>query len=72
MIMEWGIAKAAEMNVEIWLDATIHGIPLYKKHGFEIMFENNLCPEIEDPSEEWKAIDKEFRPMVMWLMRRKV
>ncbi|KAI9693903.1 MAG: hypothetical protein M1822_003174 [Bathelium mastoideum] len=70
MIMDWGIAKAAEMNVDIWLDATVHGIPLYKKYGFEVMFENDVCPETKDPSEEWQAIDKELRPMTMWVMRK--
>ncbi|CAG8980476.1 hypothetical protein HYALB_00013597 [Hymenoscyphus albidus] len=31
LILDWGIKKAQEMGVEMWLDATIYGIPLYKK-----------------------------------------
>ncbi|KAL9082640.1 MAG: hypothetical protein Q9165_008838 [Trypethelium subeluteriae] len=72
MIMEWGVAKAAQMHVDMWLDATIYGIPLYKKHGFMIVNENNLCPQRESPSKEWEAIHRELSPMVMWQMKKSV
>lgn len=72
--MEWGIKKAAEMNVEMWLDATIYGIPLYQKHGFVLVNENNLKPEYEGkiPDEEWKKIETELVPMTLWQMWRPV
>ena len=70
LMLQWGVSKAAEMQVEMWLDATVQGRPLYAKHGFELITENDLCPEVENPSEEWKAIDRELRPITMWLMRR--
>jgi len=73
MIMEWGINKAAEMEVEMWLDASVYGIPLYKKHGFVIVNENNLKPEADgEPDEEWKKIEKELVPMTLWQMWRPV
>jgi len=72
MIMEWGIHKAKEMDVEMWLDATVYGVPLYKKHGFSVVNENNLVPEpLGEPDEEWKKIEKALGPMTMWLMVRK-
>ncbi|KUJ19902.1 uncharacterized protein LY89DRAFT_772535 [Mollisia scopiformis] len=35
MVMDWGIKKADEMGVEMWLDATIYSLPFYEKHGFK-------------------------------------
>jgi hypothetical protein len=71
--MEWGLKKASEMGVEIWLDAFACGVPLYKKYGFSIVVENNLVPEpVGDADEEWKKTEKEFGPMTTWLMVRKV
>lgn len=73
MIMKWGIEKAKEMGVEIWLDATAYGVPLYKKHGFAVVNENNLVPEpIYEPDEEWTKIATSLGPMTMWQMVRKV
>ncbi|ATZ57210.1 hypothetical protein BCIN_14g03700 [Botrytis cinerea B05.10] len=73
MIMKWGIEKAKEMGVEIWLDATVYGVPLYKKHGFAVVNENNLVPEpIDEPDEEWTKIATSLGPMTMWQMVRKV
>lgn len=71
MIMDWGINKAKDMGVEMWLDATVYGVPLYKKHGFVVVNENSLSPEGTGAvSEEWKKIDKELSPMTMWQMWR--
>ncbi|PQE25900.1 hypothetical protein CJF30_00000642 [Rutstroemia sp. NJR-2017a BBW] len=71
MIMNWGINKAKDMGVEMWLDATVYGVPLYKKHGFVVVNENSLSPEATgEVSEEWKKIDKELSPMTMWQMWR--
>ncbi|KAI9645891.1 hypothetical protein NHQ30_005328 [Ciborinia camelliae] len=73
MMMEWGKQKADEMGVEMWLDATVYGVPVYKKHGFSVVNENNLVPEpVGEPDEEWKKIEKELGPMSMWQMVRNV
>jgi hypothetical protein len=71
-MMEWGIQKAKEMGVEMWLDATIYGIPLYKKHGFIIVNENSLDPKTDkpNPDAEWKKLEDELVPMTMWQMWR--
>ncbi|TVY18265.1 hypothetical protein LARI1_G005073 [Lachnellula arida] len=70
LIMDWGTKKAKEMGVEMWLDATIYGIPLYKKHGFVVVSENSLDPKSDKPNEEWKKIEEELTPMTMWPMWR--
>jgi hypothetical protein len=70
MMMEWGIKKAEDMSVEMWLDATIYGIPLYKKHGSVVVNENNMCPQRDekDKDEGWKEKETEMSPMTMWQM----
>ena len=58
------------MDVEMWLDATIYGIPLYEKHGFVIVNENSLDPKTDEPNDEWMKLEKELVPMTMWQMWR--
>lgn len=72
LIMEWGIKKADEMGVEMWIDATVYGIPLYKKHGFVVVNENNIKPTTDKPDEDWKAIETELLPITIWQMWRPV
>jgi len=74
MIIEWGIKKAGDMGVEMWLDATVYGVPLYKKHGFVVVNENNLKPVAEgnELNDEWKKIEQELVPMTLWQMWRPV
>ncbi|KAI9737631.1 MAG: hypothetical protein M1818_005635 [Claussenomyces sp. TS43310] len=71
LIMEWGIQKAESMGVEMWLDATIYGIPLYKKYGFVVVHENAISP-IDNADEEWRRIAEDLGPMTMWQMWRPV
>jgi len=72
LILEWGIRKAEEMGVEMWLDATVYGVPLYRKHGFVVVNENNIRPTTDNPDQEWEKIAKELLPMTMWQMWRPV
>lgn len=36
MLLRWGIEYASEKNLDIFLDATEAGKPLYEKYGFEV------------------------------------
>ncbi|KAF4983788.1 hypothetical protein FZEAL_872 [Fusarium zealandicum] len=72
LIMEWGKQKADEMGVEMWLDSTEYGVPLYKKHGFTVVNVNPLKPTKAAPGEAWKKIDEELQPMTFWQMWRPV
>lgn len=72
IILKWGIEKAESMGVEMWLDATVYGVPVYQKHGFVIVHENKVAPKTENPSEEWKEIAGRLEPMTMWQMWRPI
>ena len=70
LILQWGTKKADEMGLEMWLDATVHGRPLYLKHGFIVVTENNVHPKTETPNEEWKKLEEELLPITLWAMWR--
>lgn len=68
--MNWGKQKADEMGVEMWLDATKYGVPVYLKHGFTVVGVNQVKPTKEDPGEEWVKTEKELGEMTFWPMWR--
>ena len=70
LIMQWGTQKADEMGLEMWLDATVYGRPLYTKHGFVYINKNRLRPETDQPDEDWERIERELLPMTLWQMWR--
>lgn len=49
-ILQWGIRRAAELKVEIWIEATEMGVPLYRKHGFAVVDECDIQP-VRDPGD---------------------
>ncbi|KAI0457284.1 acyl-CoA N-acyltransferase [Xylaria acuta] len=70
--MDWGIKKSYEVNMDIYLDSTLYGRPLYEVNGFEYIEENLNIPEMEDPDDSWREIRKKVGPFTFWLMRRPV
>lgn len=69
-MLAWGVSKADEMAVEMWLDATKYGIPVYHKHGFTVVHENKIQPTTANPGPDWIAIEEELGLMVFWQMWR--
>ncbi|CAG8362578.1 unnamed protein product [Penicillium salamii] len=58
-LMKWGMDVAEELNLPIYLESTVEGVPLYKKLGFETLSESILFkPEIT-------RVDKEVRSPLM-------
>lgn len=57
------------MGVELWLDATEQGMPVYKKHGFTVVNVNTIQPTKENPGKEWNRVKEELGTMTfrqMW------
>lgn len=69
-ILEWGIAKATEMGVEMWLDGWQYGRPVYERFGFTTVDHHRLKPETENPDEAWKACEREWTDLDEWVMWR--
>lgn len=62
--------KADELDLEIWLDATPQGKPLYEKHGFQLLGKNPLVPKTVSPDDDWRQIEKDMGEIVFWTMMR--
>lgn len=60
LAMNWGIKKADELGVEMWVDASSSGLPLYRKYGFIVVHETVLEPKTEHPDDEWNGIKDDF------------
>ncbi|KAI0541757.1 acyl-CoA N-acyltransferase [Xylaria digitata] len=70
--IDWGIKKSNEMGVDIYLDSTPYGRPLYEVNGFEYVEKNDNIPVTKNPDEAWKEIEEKVGPFTFWLMRRPV
>lgn len=70
LILEWGIAKAKEMGVEMWLDGWRYGRPVYEQFGFTTVEQHKLKPESEQPDEAWKTCEREWTDLEEWIMWR--
>ncbi|MCJ1465021.1 hypothetical protein MMC07_003636 [Pseudocyphellaria aurata] len=72
LLVEWGIKKADEMGVELFVESTDDGKPLYDRHGLVTMNEMILKPSKPNPGDEWKSVEKELGPMRLHFMWRPV
>ena len=62
MLLNWGLQKADELDVEIFLDSTPWAVPFYTKSGFVRIDDVSLNMHVENPSEEWKEWEKKILP----------
>lgn len=70
LIMDWGIRKAAEMDVEMWLNAWTYGRRLYESCGFVTVNHYRIEPQSDKPDEAFKACQREWTGMEEWVMWR--
>ena len=68
--MNWGIKKANSMGVDIYLEATPPGRPLYEANGFNHVEEYVIQPQIENPDEKWNEIKEKVGPFIFFLMSK--
>lgn len=58
-LMQWGMNVAEQLNLPVYLESTVEGVPLYKKLGFQTLSEGIVFkPEIT-------RVDKEVRAPLM-------
>ncbi|KAH7311273.1 acyl-CoA N-acyltransferase [Stachybotrys elegans] len=71
-LLKWGIDKADDMAVEMFLDSTSEGKPLYEKHNFHVVQKNVISPQTDNPDEAWKETQAKVGDTSWWLMWRPV
>lgn len=62
--------KADELGLDVFLDATPPGKPLYEANGFICLKENITKPTMENPDEKWKEMENKVGAFTFWLMQR--
>ncbi|KAJ8130094.1 hypothetical protein O1611_g3534 [Lasiodiplodia mahajangana] len=70
--MSWGMKKADEMGVEMFLDSTPMGRALYERNGFVTVKDNIIVPQTDKPDEAWNELEKNTGPVPFYLMWRPV
>lgn len=70
LMLDWGVNKADELGLDIFLDSTPQGRPLYEVNGFTYVEENVTELTIESPDEKWNEMDRKIGPFTFWLMWR--
>ena len=60
------------MGLESYIDATDQGIPLYEKCGYFKASGVDFVAEKDDPSPQWKQLQRELLPFTFWPMWRPV
>ncbi|KAI1424923.1 acyl-CoA N-acyltransferase [Xylaria sp. FL1777] len=71
-IMDWGMKQADALELELFLDATPHGKPLYEKNGFICIEENVTNVKTDNPDGKWKEMEDQIGSFTFWLMWRPV
>lgn len=70
MLVNWGVQKADELGLETFIEAAEPGVPLYLRHGFQVVDYHWIDPKVEEPSEEWKRLKEKIPPIRWAFMRR--
>ena len=69
LLMDVGIARADELDLECWMEASGMGRPLYEKFGFQSLLKIAFETEKRNASDEWRRCAHELTPppiIAMW------
>jgi hypothetical protein len=69
--VEWGTQTADRLGVDCFVEGSQTGLPLYLRHGFEIIEDRVVKPVVkeEEKSSEWKQLE-ETLVETLTMMRR--
>ncbi|KAL6710961.1 hypothetical protein ACN47E_006836 [Coniothyrium glycines] len=70
LLMKVGIARAVELDLECWMEASAMGKPLYEKFGFQSLFKIAFDNEKVGASDEWRKCAHEMTPAPFYAMWR--
>lgn len=71
-LLNWGMERADELRLEIFLDSTSPGRPLYEANGFSYLQENHIRPRKDHPDRQWQEVQAKVGPIIFWPMKRSV
>lgn len=75
LLMQWGLEKADEKGLDVWIEAAPPAVPFYECHGFvqkEVTYLQPQRPEAlsENIAAEWDAAAKSLLPITAVTMYR--
>lgn len=77
LVMEWGVKKADEMGLDIWIEAAPSAVPFYQRYGFVSLKTVELQVEMECPDElkgverrQWEEMRDFILPVTAVVMGR--
>ena len=70
LLMNIGILRADELNLECWMEASAMGKPLYQKFSFRTVNTIVLDTENSSSSDEWRRCAYEMTPKPIYAMWR--
>ncbi|KAI5861912.1 hypothetical protein GGS23DRAFT_611052 [Durotheca rogersii] len=69
-LLDWGLREADAAGLEVFLDSTPYGRPLYEANGFVYIEENINVPATDAPDQAWTDVAEKVQPFTFWLMWR--
>ena len=71
-MLQWAVDRGNELDVEMFVEASLHGGQVYRKFGF-IEIDELATPKREDeePDEEWKMLERNYPFTATWMWRPK-
>ncbi|EUC44346.1 hypothetical protein COCMIDRAFT_6324 [Bipolaris oryzae ATCC 44560] len=70
LLMDVGVVRADELDVECWMEASAMGKPLYEKFGFQSLLKIAFDTEKPNASDEWRKSAHELTPAPIFAMWR--
>lgn len=70
LLMNVGIQRADDLNLECWMEASAMGKPLYEKFKFRSLAKVAFDTEELDASDEWRKYAHEMTPPPIFAMWR--
>lgn len=68
MLMRPGLEKAAEWQVDSFIEASDPGRQLYENCGYRVLYRGECRSEREKKSNLWKKCETDMLPVHWWLM----
>ncbi|KAF2268655.1 hypothetical protein CC78DRAFT_565162 [Lojkania enalia] len=70
LLMQVGIQRADQLNLEAWMEASVMGKPVYEKFGFRSLFKMAFDTEKNNASDQWHKMEHEMTPQPFFVMWR--
>ncbi|KAF4626960.1 hypothetical protein G7Y89_g11196 [Cudoniella acicularis] len=68
MLMKWGMDRAEEMGLEVYVEASEEGSFLYYQFGLRTIDRLAIDTFVENPSNTWRRLESDFANFLMRLM----